>query len=149
MVPAGQGTTTTGAGSGDGAMAGSGSEVGAGKGGCVCEGFATHWPFLKSCHGKQPLSVAKFRLPSECAGSETEKAIQIKNAVAAKMRVMQNPVAISQNRAEHQMHVTGSAGVPKASTCLTFRRRKPHFLTDIAQWDPSLPDPHPADKTAP
>jgi hypothetical protein len=51
----------------------------------------THWPFLKSCQGKQPLSVARFRFGPECAGEETEKLRQIKMAALAKMRVMQKP----------------------------------------------------------
>jgi hypothetical protein len=51
----------------------------------------THWPFLKSCQGKQPLSVARFRFGPECAGEETEKLRQIKIAALAKMRVMQKP----------------------------------------------------------
>src|SRR5262249_47207776 len=51
---AGAGTAVSGGGAG-GATAGAGDCAGSGRaGGGVCDGFATHWPFLKSCQGKQP-----------------------------------------------------------------------------------------------
>lgn len=63
LAPSGQTIGGAGAavsGGGDG-----GATAGAGRAdGGVCDCFATHWPFLKSCQGKQPLSVAKFRLPA-------------------------------------------------------------------------------------
>jgi hypothetical protein len=46
---------------------------------------------LKSCQGKQPLSVASVRFDCACAGDEMKKAEQIKIAAAAEMRVMEKP----------------------------------------------------------
>jgi hypothetical protein len=96
LAPEGQATGGAGAavngGGAGGATAGAGDCAGSGRaGGGVCDDLATHWPFLKSCHGKQPLSVAILRLPSACAGLVMEKPKQIKIAVAAKMRVMEKP----------------------------------------------------------
>jgi hypothetical protein len=61
------------------------------SGGGVCAGLATHLPFLKSCQGKQPLSVAIFRIDCASTGEQMEKARQIKTAALAEMRAMQKP----------------------------------------------------------
>jgi hypothetical protein len=51
---------------------------------------------LKSCQGKQPLSVATLRFDEgACAAADVEKARQIKKAAVVEIRVIENPVAIS------------------------------------------------------
>jgi hypothetical protein len=91
--PSRQGLAITGGGAGGagGATAGGGvSERGAsGSGGGASEGFATHWPFLNSCQGKQPVSAADGACAD--AGEKIRQAKQIKIAVAAEMRVIPKP----------------------------------------------------------
>jgi hypothetical protein len=81
-------------------MVGGSAAAGAGPG-SGGDGLVTHWPFLKSCQGKHPLSVEMLRFDCEWAGSKMENVEQIRIAIVAEKRVMQkNPVAIS-NRAQH------------------------------------------------
>jgi hypothetical protein len=89
----------------------------------------THWPFLKSCQGKQPLSVARFRFGPECAGEETEKLRQIKIAALAKMRVMQKPRRQPKWGRRTSLGATFPAETAKSRTWRTFRRQKHPFLT--------------------
>jgi hypothetical protein len=74
----------------------------------------THWPFLNSCQGKQPLSVAKLRCGvCACAADQIETAKQ--NKKPARMRAMhKTPSPSKEGQTEH--HVTGAACAAKASS---------------------------------
>ena len=101
---AGGAGATAGAGGGGSGIATTGEAAAVGcsgsGGGVVCVALETHWPFLNSCQGKQPLSEARFRFGPECAGEETEETRQIKIAALAKTRVMQKPLRQPKRGAE-------------------------------------------------
>src|SRR5690348_9493865 len=99
------GSATLGGGGGAGGAGGvaTGADSGAAGGGGVCCLF-TQWPFRKSCQGKQPLSVARFRCGAwALAADQSEKAIQIKNAAVARMRVMHKTPSPSDKRANQSL----------------------------------------------
>jgi hypothetical protein len=78
-----------------GGSAAAGEGPGIGTGGCECR--ATHWPFLKSCHGKHPLSVEMLLLfGCEWAGSNMEDVKQARIAIVAEKRVIQKIPSPSQ-----------------------------------------------------
>jgi len=103
-------------------------------GGEVCVVLETHWPFLKSCQGKQPLSDARFRFGPACAGGETEKLRQIKIAALAKMRVMPKPRRQPKWGAEPVSGATFRAETAKSRVWHTFRRQKRLFATALPRF---------------
>jgi hypothetical protein len=75
--------------------------AGPGTGGGTCDDLATQRPFLKSCQGKHPLSVAMLLLfDCEWAGSNMEDVKQARIAIVAEKRVMlkiPSPTQIGRN----------------------------------------------------